>query len=77
MLKTVTLRDGTYELATSIARSKNMSLGDFLSDLVLREAAHPGGTNEISINSYGLPTVHGDRPLTPEMVKTLLQEDED
>jgi len=77
MLKTVTLRDDAYEVATSIARSKNKSLGDFLSDLVLREAAHPGGTNEISINSYGLPTVQGDRPLAPDMVKALLEEDED
>ena len=77
MLKTVTLRDDAYEVATSIARSKNKSLGDFLSDLVLREAAHPGGTNEISINSNGLPTVQRDRPLMPVMVKALLQEDED
>jgi hypothetical protein len=77
MRTTVTLRDDAYEVASAIARSKKKSLGDFLSDLVLGDPSLPERSEKIQIDAKGFPSVRGDRPLTVEMVKALLDEDDD
>jgi hypothetical protein len=73
MRTTLNLPDDVYELARSLAHSKNLSLGDALGELV-RKGVRPavGASSKTGFPCF--PVSHGAAPITLE--KTLDLEDE-
>lgn len=73
MRTTVTLPDDVYDVARSLAHSKNLSLGDALAELVRKGVRSPAG--DLSKTGFPCFSVAPDAPpITLE--KTLGLEDE-
>jgi hypothetical protein len=73
MRTTLTLPDDVYELARSLAYSKNLSLGDALAELV-REGVRPAAVNPSKSGFPCFSVAPDAAPITLE--KTLDLEDE-
>ncbi len=76
MRTTVNLRDEAYEYARSIAHQERTSLGEVISDLILRRSDRSGDP-VVTIGENGFPVVHTTIPLTVESVKRMLDEYDD
>lgn len=72
MRTTLVLSDAAYEVARAIAASKRKSLGEVVSDLILRPQG--AGSGLAQPNDLGIVTFSAARPITPEMVKEILDE---
>jgi hypothetical protein len=73
MRTTLTLPDEVYELARSLAHSKNLSLGDALAELV-RNGVRPAPGKPSKTGFPCFPVARGASPITLE--ETLTLEDE-
>jgi len=67
------LSDAAFELAHAIAASKRKSLGQVVSDLILRPQGAERGLSQP--NYLGIVTFSGPNPITPEMVKEFLDKE--
>ena len=74
MRTTIVLRDEAYEFAREQAFVNQKSLGETISDLILKRPSMP--TNRIRVNANGLPVFSSNIPLTVESVKRMLDEDD-
>lgn len=74
MRTTLTLDDDILEAARALADLRNVSIGVVVSELARRglQPAHPGGAIRNGIRLF--PVRDGAPSVTPELVKTLLEE---
>jgi hypothetical protein len=82
MRTSVTLDQDVYELATLYAKGRGVTLGTALSDLVRKgveaEPAEPSPSPRLKRMPNGMLVVRSrGRIITPEMVKSALEEDDD
>lgn len=76
MRTTIDLTNDSYQMAKSIARERDESLGRVISELILKAVEAPAGrTHQVEIVD-GLPTVSLGRIVTSEDVNRFIQEDE-
>ncbi len=67
---TLDIADDAYYLAKAIARDRNVSLGEIVTDLIRQSSQTPQGA-QIHMSDYGFPTFRCTRPVTSEDVKAL------
>ena len=73
MRTTLVLTDAAYEVAHAIAASRRKSLGEVVSELILRPQV--AGSGLAQPNYLGIVTFSAPSTITPEMVKEFLDEE--
>ena len=75
MRTTLELTAEAYHIAKAVARERNKSMGNVVSEFIL-ERSQPVGEKPASRSAAGFPVFSSGRKITSEDVRALLDEDE-
>jgi hypothetical protein len=78
MRTTVNIADETYQLASLLAKARNITLGEAIDELV-NKAQHPKPTSRLIKSSNGFPLLpkRGGPVVTTKLIKELEQEEDE